>query len=135
MTRKKPLTIDTANTKLVLKIIPDSPILASQTATWKGIQLGYYQHSAAFETPEHCFLQHLITIHLNHIAVVKEQKLDGCLRCDRFRDGDICLTPATAPVSVRLHNSCKVLHLYLESTTSSVTTGDQIHSSICNTEP
>lgn len=33
---------------------------------------------------------------------------------DRFRDGDICLTPAATPVSVRLHEACEVLHLYLE---------------------
>lgn len=114
MTRKKPLTINTANAESILKIIPDSPILSSQTTTWNGIQLGYYQHAAAFETPEHCFPQHLLTIHKNPVAVVKEQTLEGCLRCDRFQDSDICLTPATAPVSVRLHNSCEVIHLYLE---------------------
>ena len=40
--------------------------------------------------------------------------LDGHLQSDRFRDSDICLTPASTPVSVRLHDACEVMHLYLE---------------------
>ncbi len=40
--------------------------------------------------------------------------LDGHFQSDRFRDGDICLTPTAAPVSVRLHDACEVMHLYLE---------------------
>lgn len=81
---------------------------------WTGIQLAYHQHIAAFETPEHCFPQHFITIHRNHSPIVKERTLNGYFQSDRFRDGDICLTPATTPVSVRLHNACEVMHLYLE---------------------
>lgn len=45
---------------------------------------------------------------------MKEQLLNGHLRCDRFRNGDICLTPATAPVSVRLHDSNEWIALHLE---------------------
>ncbi|MBD2771358.1 helix-turn-helix domain-containing protein [Iningainema tapete] len=116
MTREKPLIINFASDKSILQISPILPILSSQKASWNGIQIGYYQYPAAFETPEHCFSQHFMTIHLNHATVVKEQVLDGRLQCDRFRDGDICLTPATAPVSVRLQDSCELICLYLEPT-------------------
>jgi AraC family transcriptional regulator len=116
MTREKLLSIDVASHESIFQISPSLPIIASQKASWDKIQIGYYQHPAAFETPEHCFSQHFISIHLNHAPVVKEQVLDGHLQCDRFRDGDICLTPATAPVSVRLHDSSELICLYLEPT-------------------
>lgn len=116
MTIKKPLTINAANEESILKISPSLPILSSQKASWDGIQLGYYQHSAAFETPSHCFPQHFISIHLNNATVVKEQVLDGRHRCADFRNGDICLTPATTPVSVCLHDSSELICLYLEPT-------------------
>lgn len=114
MTRAKPVTVNAARDESILKILPRLPVLSSQTASWNGIQLAHHQHLAAFETPEHCFPQHFITIHLNHASVVKERVLNGHFQCDRFRDGDICLTPTTAPVSVRLHDSCETIHLYLE---------------------
>lgn len=116
MTIKKLLTINAANEESILKISPSLPILSSQKASWDGIQLSYYQHSAAFETPLHCFPQHFITIHLNNATVFKEQVLDNRRQCADFRNGDICLTPATAPVSVRLHDSCELICLYLEPT-------------------
>lgn len=116
MTIKKVLTINSASDASILKIIPSLPTISSQKASWNGIQLGYFQHSTAFETAEHCFPQHCITIHLNHATVVKERMLNGHFQCNNFRDGDICLTPATAPVSVRLYDSCQVIHMYIEPT-------------------
>lgn len=114
MTRDKPITINAASDESVLKILPKPPVLSSQTSLWKGIQLAYHQHTHAFETPEHCFPQHFITIHRNQSPVVKERVVDGCFQSDLFRDGDICLTPATTPVLVRLHHTCDVMHLYVE---------------------
>lgn len=115
MTRKKPLTIN-ANDQSILQISPSLPLLSSQKTSWHGIRVNYYRHPTAFEAPEHCFLQHFLTIHLNHAPVVKEQVLDSRRQCDRFRDGDICLTPATAPVSVRLQDSSELICLHLEPT-------------------
>jgi AraC family transcriptional regulator len=111
-----PITVNATSNESVLKILPALPVASSQTSLWRGIQLAYHRHTAAFETPEHCFPQHFITIHRNSSAIVKERMLDGDFQSDRFRDGDICLTPATTPVSVRLHDACEVMHLYLEPT-------------------
>lgn len=116
MSRAKPLTLDAASDESISGISPNLPILSSQRAVRDSIQISYYEHPGAFETPEHCFSQHYITIHLNHAAVVKEQVLNGRLRCDRFRDGDICITPATAPVSVRLQGSSELICLNLDPT-------------------
>lgn len=114
MTREQPLILDAASDECIAKISPSAPILSSQKAFWNGVKLSYYKFPTAVETPEHCFSQHLITIHLNHAVVMKEQLLNGHLRGDRFRNGDICLTPATAPVLVRLQDSSEFISLHLE---------------------
>ena len=116
MTRAKLLILDGASNESISKISLSVPVLSSQKAVGDAIKISYYQHSSAFETPEHCFSQHFITIHLNHVAAIKEQVLNGRLRCDRFKDGDICLTPATTPVLVRLRDESELISLYLEPT-------------------
>lgn len=112
MTQSKPLLIDARQASL-LSVSPEAT-LSERKASWPMIHVGHYQHAAAFETPEHCFSQHFISVHLNNAAVVKEQKLSGRLRSDDFRAGEICITPATAPVSVRLQAPCELIGLYLE---------------------
>ncbi len=66
----------------------------------KGVKVSYHKYPNPFETLKHCLSQHLITIHLNHTAVLKEQLLNAHLRGDCFSHGDICLTPANIPVLV-----------------------------------
>ncbi|MEH1906284.1 MAG: AraC family transcriptional regulator [Nostoc sp.] len=114
MTTEQPLILDAASEEFISKIGSSAPVLSSQKGFWNGVRVSYYEYHNAVETPEHCFSQHLITIHLNHAVVIKEQLLNGHLRCDRFRNGDICLTPATAPVSVRLQHSSEWIALHLE---------------------
>ncbi|MHC5934646.1 helix-turn-helix domain-containing protein [Nostoc sp.] len=114
MTTEQPLIVDAASDEFISKIGSSAPVLSSQKGFWNGVRVSYYEYHNAVETPEHCFSQHLITIHLNHAVVIKEQLLNGHLRCDRFRNGDICLTPATAPVSVRLQDSSEWIALHLE---------------------
>jgi AraC family transcriptional regulator len=114
MTTEQPLILDAANDEFISKISSSAPVLSSQKGFWNGVRVSYYEYHNALETPEHCFSQHLITIHLNHAIVMKEQLLNGHLQCDRFRNGDICLTPATAPVSVRLQDSGEWIALHLE---------------------
>lgn len=114
MTREQPLILDAASDESVAKISPSAPILSSQKAFWNGVKVSYYKFPTAVETPEHCFSQHLITIHLNRAVVMKEQLLNGSLRCDRFKNGDICLIPATIPARVRLQDASEFISLYLE---------------------
>lgn len=116
MTTEQPLILDAASDEFISEIGSSVPVLSSQKGCWNGVRVSYYENHNALETPEHCFSQHLVTIHLNHAVVKKEQLLNGHLRCDHFRNGDICLTPATAPVSVRLQDSSKWIALHLEPT-------------------
>lgn len=116
MTKEQLLTIDAASDESISRISPGALMLSSQKALWHGVKASYHNFQTAVETPNHCFSQHLITIHLNHAVVMKEQLLNGELRCDRFRDGDICLTPATTPVLVRLRDASEFISLYLEPT-------------------
>jgi AraC family transcriptional regulator len=114
MTTEQPLIVDAASDEFISKMGSSAPVLSSQKGFWNGVRVSYYKYHNALETPEHCFSQHLITIHLNHAVVMKEQLLNGHLQCDRFRNGDICLTPATAPVSVRLEDASEWIALHLE---------------------
>ncbi len=116
MIREQPLILDAASDESISKISPSAPILSSHRVFWDAIKVNYYKFHTTFETPEHCFSQHLITIHLNHAVVMKEQLLNGRLQCDRFSNGDICLTPANTPVLVRLHDSIEFISLHLEPT-------------------
>ncbi len=116
MSRKKPLVINAASCESISENSSSVPVISNLKSSRDGIKVSYYQHPGAFETPEHCFSQHFITIHLNRTPVVKEQVLNSRLRCNEFRDGDICLTPANALVSVRLHDSSELICLYLEPT-------------------
>jgi AraC family transcriptional regulator len=116
MPREQPLTIDANSDKSIARISPSAPMLSSQKALWHGIKVSYYNFQTDVETPEHCFSQHLITMHLNQVAVTKEQVLNGNLQCDRFKNGDICLVPATAPVLVRLQDASEFISLHLEPT-------------------
>lgn len=116
MTREQPLTTDAASDESISRISPSAPLLSSQKALWHGIKVSYYNFQTVVETPHHCFSQHLITIHLNHAVVMKEQSLNGHLQCDRFKNGDLCLTPATTPVSVRLKDASEFIALHLEPT-------------------
>lgn len=97
---------------------PASPevAIAERKVSWSMIHVGHYQYTAALETPEHYFPQHFISVHLNETAIIKEQRLDGHLQSDSFSIGDICITPATTPVSVRLHAPWEIMGLYLEPT-------------------
>lgn len=104
MTKNQPLIIDAARDESISIISPSVPILSHHKSSWNGIKVIYYQHTAAFYTLEHCFSQHFITIHLNRARVVKEQVLNSRARCDRFKDGDICLIPANVPESVSLQD-------------------------------
>lgn len=114
MTGKKILTLDAAKDSSFLKISPGVQIFSNQSSSGDGIKVRHYNHPNDFETPEHCFLQHFMTIHLNRVAVMKEQILAGHRRCEFFKDGDICLTPANTPVSVRLKDACELICLSLE---------------------
>jgi AraC family transcriptional regulator len=116
MIRQQPLILDAASDESISKIGPSAPVLSSRKAFWNGVRVSYYKFHTAVETPEHCFLQHLITIHLNYAVVKKEQLLNGHLRCDHFRNADICLIPATAPVLVRLQDASEFISLHLEPT-------------------
>ena len=112
MAKSKPLLI---NARKASNLLMNSKVALSENkASWPMMQVCHYRFSAASETPEHCYSQHFISVHLDHINVVKEQTLNGRLQCSRFRAGDICLTPATAPVSVRLQAPCELVGLYIE---------------------
>ena len=78
------------------------------------VQVSHYRLPASREVSEQCFSQHFMTVHLSRNHTIKERKLGGRFQRSSFRVGDICLTPATETVSVRLEEPCELLGLYIE---------------------
>jgi AraC family transcriptional regulator len=68
-----------------------SPILSSQSAGWKRVQLVYHRQPP-HEIPSHCFAQHVIAICAQpHPARLK---LNGRWRREQYSPGDIGVMPA-----------------------------------------
>lgn len=116
MVKSKPLLINArkASESPLNSSMSSEMTLFKNKAPWSMMQVGQYQCSAALETPEHCFAQHFISVQLSPATVVKEQRLDGRLQCSDFSAGDICLTPAAVPISVRLQAPCEIIGLHIE---------------------
>lgn len=116
MVKSKPLLINArkASESPLNSSMSSEVTLFENKAPWSMMQVGQYQCSVALETPEHCFAQHFISVQLSPAAVVKEQRLDGRLQCSDFSAGDICLTPAAVPISVRLQAPCEIIGLHIE---------------------
>ena len=116
MVKSKPLLINArkASESPLNSLMSSEVTLFENKGLWSLMQVGHYQCSAALETPEHCFAQHFISVQLSPAAVIKEQRLNGRLQCGDFSAGDICLTPAAVPVSVRLQAPCEIIGLYIE---------------------
>lgn len=76
MGSKQSLIVDVVKGESLIKINPNLQHVSSVKASWDGIQVGHYRQIATFDTPEHCFEQHMISIHLG-ASIVKEQRFDG----------------------------------------------------------
>ncbi len=112
MAKTKLLLID-ANKKRN-SLMNSAVTLSANKVFWPIIHVSHYQFLDALETPEHCFAQHFISVQLSSGDVIKEQELNGRTQCSHFEQGDICLTPATAPISVRSQAPFEIVGLYLE---------------------
>jgi AraC family transcriptional regulator len=110
--KTKPLLIDAS--KKQNSLMNSAVTLSDNKVSWPMIHVSHHQFLAAVETPEHCFAQHFISVHLSPIDVIKEQKLNGRPQYSNFNQGDICLTPATVPVSVRLQAPSEIVGLSIE---------------------
>jgi len=75
-------------------MLPEPPTVSSRE-TWEGIAVEHHRQPP-FETPEHCLMQHLVTVQLGD-PIRLETHVDGRLRKWRFVDGHVSVVPARLP--------------------------------------
>ncbi len=113
MLAAKPLVVDWKREDVQKSgIFPHLPLLSSKHLGWNGIHLEYH-HQPAHKTPEHCYAQHVISIHRERPVTV-EQIGNGRFQRKHLVHGDITIYPAGQGQSVRWDRETNFIDLYLE---------------------
>lgn len=113
MLEEKILSIDFAQEDAVSKIVPRSPLNSSYHARWDGIRLDHHRQPA-YETPEHSFQQHIITICLEPGIIKSERVFNGRLQDEHIAYGDVVIIPANTHHISRWQSEAEFLILSLE---------------------
>ncbi len=88
-----PTIIDGSQADAYRQIFPQAALLTSHGANWQGFYLEHhYQPPAAI--PELSPLQHVLVVHLSGAGIPVQRRLDGQVRQEEVRAGDIILGPA-----------------------------------------
>lgn len=88
------LTIDYTQQASPLAILPEAPLVTSESRNWRGIHLHHYDHSE-HETPLHSLAQHGLVITLRDAEL--EFKLGKTIQNKHLVAGNIQLIPAEVP--------------------------------------
>ena len=93
MTTKKPFAVDFRKQQSVSQVLT-TPIehLSSRDQPWNDLHFEYHYHDS-HETPEHHPVEHVIAIQIKG-RVQAERRLNGQLKQEKIRAGDVCLVPA-----------------------------------------
>jgi AraC family transcriptional regulator len=112
MPAAKPVVVDWTREDAVLHVFPQKPLLSSKQAGWNGIYLEYH-HQPAHESPEHCYVHHVISIHRERPITI-EQMVNGHFQREHLVNGDISIYPAGQSQSARWDKETDFIDLYLE---------------------
>ena len=101
MTTKKPFAVDFRKQQSVSQVLT-TPIeqLSSKVQPWNDLHFEYHYHDS-HETPEHHPVEHVVAIQTSG-RVQAERRLNGQLKQEEIRPGDVCLVPAYT--SHRIHS-------------------------------
>ncbi|MBW4564471.1 MAG: AraC family transcriptional regulator [Mojavia pulchra JT2-VF2] len=115
MLDEKILTVDFAQRDACSEILPRSPLFSSYDANWDGIRLDHHQQPG-YETPEHYFHQHIITISLEQSVTKAERVINGRLQGEYIVYGDVAVIPANTNHLSRWESEAEFLVISLEPT-------------------
>jgi AraC family transcriptional regulator len=117
MTTTEPvLTIDYARAEATASILPRPPLLSSQGAGWKHIQLAHYLQPA-WELPKFVANQHAIVMANWKKSTAATLVADGRehrLVCKEDRSGLVEILPADTVIAARWTQEVEFTHIYLE---------------------
>jgi len=75
--------------------LSEAPIVSSQRSGWRGMFFNYYDHPA-HESPEFCYVQHIIGVTGSGHPVPSEHRLNGVVQTHHCQPGEVLLIPAEA---------------------------------------
>lgn len=105
--------VDFTQADELLQILPNPPLLSSQSLQWNGIYVQQH-HQPAWETPEYSHIRHMLLVHTSQQAVRAERVLDGQRQTEQLRDGNIVIVPATAQHQANWNQENTFTLLFLE---------------------
>lgn len=93
MVVQKPLAVDFREQQSISQVLsPPADLLSSRDIAWESVHFEYHHHPS-HETPEHYPVQHVIAIQTDG-QVQAERRLNGRLKREQIRAGDVCVVPA-----------------------------------------
>ncbi|KAM3092844.1 helix-turn-helix domain-containing protein [Phormidesmis sp. 146-35] len=85
--------LDLTNPQEVVRVLPQTPLVASYHTGWKGLTFIHYCHPP-YQTIEHCLLQHSLVITDPKSCFRAERRLDGKLKHYAHGNGRVDVIPA-----------------------------------------
>jgi AraC family transcriptional regulator len=85
--------LDFTNQQEAMRVLPQTPLVASYHTGWKGLTFTHYCHPP-HETVEHCLLQHSLVITDSKSCFQAERHLDGKFKHYAHGNGRVDVVPA-----------------------------------------
>ena len=94
--RKAPLQLDWSREEPFPEVLAKPPVATSRLLRWRGIEVQEHRQPA-WDSPEVCFKQHVISIHNFKRAARSERRFAGRKKVERLGSGDVVIMPAGVP--------------------------------------
>lgn len=118
MVAVNPLMINFAREGDVLKLYPEAPLLSSDRAGWKGIQLQSHRHPP-HQLAENYSQQHRIIIHdRSPSPPLVEEMIERRFQTKQFNYGDVTIVPANTLNSAYWNTEYEFITLSFEPSTT-----------------
>lgn len=93
----QPLIVDFKQKQAINKVVPNSPVISSDSTQWRDITLNYVVNSGidrGYEVPEHRCRQHTIVIATDiDKPIYRERRIDGKFATEQLVNGNVCFCP------------------------------------------
>lgn len=112
MPEEKPLAVDLLEADALSQIFPCSSVASSHPIAWSGLIVEHHRQPA-WETPEHCLIQHVISINIGSVSKI-ERVVNGRLQQERFLNGNVGIYPARVSETLRWDKDAEFILLSLD---------------------
>lgn len=112
MPKPRTLSVDLTQADSSLKLFPRSPVQVSDPTAWNGIFLAHHRQPA-WEMPENCLSQHILSINIGATAKV-ERVVSGRLQREQFFNGNVAIYPAGIDYTLRWDREAEFILLGID---------------------